>query len=96
MAILARVIAVSYSCWLSYRSWLAGWMASDRWMVMGRGIKLYTDMQTTMALGAKQPEELDNCCQVNCHRCGLLTIIGIQVIYPAYYDNNNGFGLPLD
>lgn len=27
--------------------------------------------------------------QVNCHRSGLLTIIGIQVIYPAYYDNNN-------
>lgn len=74
-------------------------MASDRWMVMGRGIKLYTDRQADhngMAMGAEQPEELDNCCQVNCHRCGLLTIIGIQVIYPAYYDNNNGFGLPVD
>lgn len=62
---------------------------------MGRGIKL-TDLNNGQ-MGAMMPEvvvvlEVDGWmdgCQVNCHRCGLLTIIGIQVIYPAYYDNNN-------
>lgn len=63
------------------------------WMIIGQGIRLGTKDKDERRARRGGAVHCPGSFQVNCHRRGLLTIIGIQVIYPAYYDNNIEFGL---